>query len=194
MSFKLNSNISSYLILNLKSFLLNKSSITCLTGAGISTASGIPDYRGINGSYKKGHKPMIHHEFITSNNSRKRYWLRSMAGYKYLSNTNPSKGHYSLTKLQELGIIKNIITQNVDNLHEKAQSKNILHLHGFIHDVKCLNCGNVTSRGDYQKRLEEHNQSYVKFINDSQDITQIRADGDLDLKTVDLTDVSISIV
>jgi NAD-dependent SIR2 family protein deacetylase len=171
-------------------FLKYKKNIVCVTGAGISTASGIPDYRGENGSYKKGHKPMIHSDFISKESSRKRYWTRSMAGYKYLAQASPNLAHHSLRSLEEMGILRHIITQNVDGLHQKAGSKGVLDLHGRIGEVKCLSCAAVSSRSDFQHHLEQSNERVVKAIQENENQEEIRADGDMNLDHLDLTQVS----
>lgn len=172
-------------------FLISKKNLICLTGAGISTASGIPDYRGENGSYKRGHKPMIHSEFVKSDISRKRYWTRSMAGYKYLAKAKPNKAHNSLVTLEKMGILKHIITQNVDSLHQKAGSMSVLDLHGRIEEIQCLSCQNVSSRTSFQTLLEEKNPSFIKLIEAKETNDEIRADGDMNVDHIDLTNVSL---
>ena len=103
---------------DLTSFLKPKKSCLVITGAGCSTESGIPDYRGPNGSYKRGHKPIMHNDFVSndSDHSRKRYWARSMPGWSSFMNAQPNEVHYSLAKLEYKGIVKTIVTQNVDRL------------------------------------------------------------------------------
>ena len=199
-------------------YLKKKQNLVCITGAGISTASGIPDYRGINGSYSRGHRPMKHQEFISSEKSRKRYWIRSMGGYQHMRNAKPNLGHESIMKLSSLGIIKNIITQNVDNLHGIAAASaaatrtisstsssvssisgptipsiDIINLHGVLHEVKCLSCSEILSRNSFQNLLENLNPSFVKLLETFDHQNEIiRADGDMNVENVDLTHVRSS--
>jgi hypothetical protein len=192
-------------------FLRTKRNVVCITGAGVSTASGIPDYRGVNGSYRKGHKPMVHSEFMSSHSSRQRYWSRSMKGFRYLGDAEPNDAHNSIRDLQRRGAIKHIITQNVDGLHSKAGSEGVLNIHGRIDEVKCMACNNVTSRHDFQDILESHNPSFLeetskvsmglatdssspfpplKPLPSSEDLDKVRADGDLELDpSVDISKV-----
>lgn len=182
-------SIDSHLFSKFINFLQSKKNLVCLTGAGISTASGIPDYRGENGSYKKGHKPMIHSEFVTSDLSRKRYWTRSMAGYKYLSSAKPNAAHRALVSLEKMDIVKHIITQNVDSLHQKAGSSSVLDLHGRIEEIRCLSCHQLSSRRSFQKILEDKNPSFIKVIESKENNQEIRADGDMNVDHLDLTTV-----
>lgn len=184
-------SIESHVLENIVSFLTTQSNVVCITGAGVSTASGIPDYRGVNGSYKKGHKPMIHHDFITHESARKRYWSRSMSGFKYLSNATPNIAHKSLASLQRKGRITKLITQNVDGLHQKAGTENVLNLHGRIDTVKCLSCGFTTSRQEFQLDLERVNASLSKILKEKEHILKIRADGDMDLESFDLSEFQV---
>jgi NAD+-dependent protein deacetylase sirtuin 4 len=194
----------------LTNFLKRKQNLVCITGAGISTASGIPDYRGINGSYSRGHRPMQHHEFITHEKARKRYWIRSMGGYQHMKNAKPNLGHESLVRLFHLGIVKNIITQNVDNLHDTAAASSIvthpstmtssspapsiINLHGVIHEVQCLSCREISSRSHFQNLLENLNPSFVKLLETFDHKNEIiRADGDMNVENVDLTNVRSSL-
>lgn len=98
----------------LHSFLEHFKNVAIITGAGISTGSGIPDYRGPNGSYKKGHKPMVHDEFVRSDIRRKRYWARSILGWDSFNRAMPNDAHYALAQLQMMKGNRTIITQNVD--------------------------------------------------------------------------------
>jgi NAD-dependent deacetylase sirtuin 4 len=172
-------------------FLRPKRNVVCITGAGVSTASGIPDYRGVNGSYRKGHKPMVHSDFMGCNASRQRYWSRSMSGFRVLGNAKPNAAHIAIRQLQQRGVIKHIITQNVDGLHTKAGSLGVLNIHGRIDEVRCMTCHEVTCRHAFQSELEAHNPSFVTKAPSSNEITtkdDIRADGDIELDPS--TDVS----
>jgi NAD-dependent SIR2 family protein deacetylase len=121
--------------------LLRPGGVVCITGAGISTASGIPDYRGPNGSYSKGHVPVQHMEFLTNEEKRKRYWARSLIGYRYFDSRKPNTAHFALAALQKAGFVKGIVTQNVDTLHTKAGSSPVIDLHGTNDKVECQSCG-----------------------------------------------------
>ena len=156
----------------------SRSNVVCITGAGLSTESGIPDYRGFNGSYKKGHKPMIHDEFMRYEHSRQRYWGRSLAGYSYFSSREPNGGHYALTQMEHLGKIgvsiseqkskdgKNktisIITQNVDYLHQESGSNHVIELHGRGKRLVCMHCGTHHCRHEFHEKLEYLNQNWIK--------------------------------
>ncbi|CAM9892993.1 unnamed protein product, partial [Discosporangium mesarthrocarpum] len=138
-----------------------KGEAVVLTGAGISTDSGIPDYRGPNGSYSRGHKPMMHDEFIRSEKNRKRYWARSVFGWNSFANARPNNAHYALANLESQGRIKGVITQNVDSLHQMAGSSEVLHLHGRNDKVKCLSCGFKSSRHQHQDSIARLNAHWV---------------------------------
>jgi len=126
-----------------------------LTGAGVSTDSGLPDYRGPNGAYtKKGFTPMTYQRFLSSVYERQRYWARSMSYWKQFSSTKPNQIHMILSQLHK---IHHIVTQNVDNLHYKAGSNNVTELHGSLYQVICLNCQSIVSRDHYQNELIEMN-------------------------------------
>ncbi len=140
-----------------------------ITGAGISTESGIPDYRSANGAYSRGFKPMTHQQFMASEENRSRYWYRSFAGWQAFSAMNPNKAHIALAKLQKHGYIERIITQNVDRLHQKggADPNTVLELHGTTHQVTCMNCRNVFPRDIMQEWLSSHNEGILKRVNDT---------------------------
>ena len=97
--------------------------VVVITGAGLSTESGVPDYRSPKGSYSKGHKPMLHQEFMGDDKNRKRYWARSLVGFAMFDNTKPNEAHHALAALEESEHISHLITQNVDELHTMAGSK-----------------------------------------------------------------------
>jgi NAD-dependent deacetylase sirtuin 4 len=137
--------------------------VIALTGAGISTDSGIPDYRGVNGSYKKGHKPMMHQEFIKSQNNRQRYWARSLEGYPTIGLAQPNAGHDALAILERDGPVQHIITQNVDGLHTLAGSSEVTELHGSVRRVICLACQQTQSRDEYQQQLLDANHAWIEY-------------------------------
>lgn len=127
--------------------------LVVLTGAGLSTESGIPDYRSPAGSYSKGHKPMQHDEFVGSTAARVRYWSRSMRGWGPFSSAVPNAGHRSLAALERAGLLQLLISQNVDGLHSKAGHREVIELHGTSHTVRCLACGATETRKSLQARL-----------------------------------------
>ena len=171
--------------------------IVCITGAGLSTESGIPDYRSPNGAYSAGFKPMTHQvgptervanrvlgsspprshsrfcshpdrlshtqDFMRTGaeglRNRKRYWIRSFAGWSSFSGMEPNTGHVALAQLQHSGYIRQIITQNVDRLHHKAGSseETVLELHGTTHQVRCMDCDTVYPREDVQRLIVRMN-------------------------------------
>lgn len=164
-------------------FLWDKKHVTCLTGAGVSTDSGIPDYRGINGSYKKGHKPMIHTDFMKKMSSRKRYWARSLGGWKTFSRSAPNPTHFALSQLEAAGHIQYLITQNVDRLHQSAGSIKVCDLHGRNDRVKCQSCHLSTSRRLFQSQVAQMNTKAVEAIRQAQlNDESLRADGDAEIE------------
>lgn len=132
--------------------VLNKHKTLILSGAGISTESGIPDYRGPQSS-QKPHKPMRYQQFLASPEARQRYWARSLQGWKLIADAEPNQGHKVLADLERLGKLQAVLTQNVDGLHQKAGSKQVLELHGRLSQVICLNCGWLEPRERLQRRL-----------------------------------------
>lgn len=137
-------------------FLAHHRRVLVLTGAGISTGSGIPGYRDEEGQ-RRGSLPTQGPEFRKSAYARKRYWARSMAGYPMLAAAQPNAGHLALAALQARGAIGAVMTQNVDGLHQKAGSSDVLELHGNIHAVVCLDCHARYSRPFVQTLLMEAN-------------------------------------
>lgn len=130
-----------------------------LSGAGISTGSGIPDYRDEHGQWKR-RQPLTHQDFLHSEAARRRYWARSMMGWPLMANARPNAGHEALARLQALGYIESLVTQNVDGLHQRAGSSGVTELHGGLAQVVCLACGLRSSRAELQARLEAHNPHF----------------------------------
>ena len=157
----------------LVSFLRGKRNVCVVTGAGVSTESGIPDYRGPLGSYKLGHKPMVHQDFVTKEAARKRYWARSMLGWATFSQAAPNDGHYALAVLESLGVVGMVVTQNVDRLHQKSGSVNVIDLHGRNDRVSCLSCGCNLARRQVQQQIDLLNPTFRERID--AEVTRIRA-------------------
>ncbi|MDQ3715792.1 MAG: NAD-dependent deacetylase [Actinomycetota bacterium] len=141
--------------------LLGSGRAVALTGAGISTDSGIPDYRGPGSPSRT---PMTISEFGTGEEARQRYWARSHGGYARMTRALPNDGHLAMADLERLGAIRGLITQNVDDLHRAAGSQNVIDLHGRIADVICLDCAARTHRYELQHRLAELNPGFVERV------------------------------
>lgn len=132
------------------------SDFVVLTGAGISTASGIPDYRDSDG-VRRGRQPMMYQEFLSAPESRRRYWARAMLGWPRVRVARPNAAHEALASLQSHGRISGLITQNVDTLHDQAGSHDVIELHGSLHRVLCLDCGQRGERDAIQQLMEAQN-------------------------------------
>ena len=137
-------------------FLAPLRRVLVLTGAGISTASGIPDYRGADG-VRRGKAPVQGPEFRQCEAVRKRYWARSMVGYPALARAAPNPAHWAIANLQTDARLGDLITQNVDGLHQRAGSHPVIELHGNVHAVVCLDCHARFSRRFVQTLLEQLN-------------------------------------
>ena len=140
--------------------LLSEGGVLVLTGAGVSTESGIPDYRDERGQWKRS-PPMQYRDFIGSEARRRRYWARSLLGFKVLGNARPSSAHRLLADWEQRGFVSAVVTQNVDGLHQAAGSRNVIDLHGRIDRVVCLACGNQSSRRALQRELEQMNPDWA---------------------------------
>jgi NAD-dependent SIR2 family protein deacetylase len=131
-----------------------------LGGAGVSTASGIPDYRDAEGQ-RKGRDPVMLQDFLKSETMRRRYWARNMIGWPIVSRARPNAAHRALAALATLGHVEQLVTQNVDGLHTQAGSADVIELHGNIGQVVCLGCGRRETRAAIQQRLEADNPDWV---------------------------------
>ncbi|MCK9250722.1 MAG: NAD-dependent protein deacetylase [Solirubrobacteraceae bacterium] len=158
--------------------LLAAGDVLVLTGAGISTESGIPDYRGPDGLRRV--RPMQHDEFVGSSDARRRYWARSFVGWQRMASVRPNAGHLALTRLQRAGRVGSVITQNVDGLHQRAGTRDVIELHGALADVLCLTCDARSRRDALDERMRRDNPSFV--VTDG----GIRPDGDVSLHDLDV--------
>ena len=127
-----------------------------ITGAGISQPSGIPTYRDHLGNWQRSN-PIHHQDFIDHARARQRYWLRSAIGWTYVAKALPNSAHQQLAKLEAMGFVNLLVTQNVDRLHQSAGHQNVIDLHGRLDRVKCLNCSQFENRKDLQSRLLRSN-------------------------------------
>jgi len=160
--------------------LLERRRVLTLTGAGISTESGIPDYRGPDG--KRRVTPMQYSEFVGSSQARQRYWARSYVGWQRFNLARPNAGHEAVAELQRAGRLGAVITQNVDGLHQAAGATDVTELHGALARVVCLTCGDRSSRWDLDERMRATNPSFEVTSN------EIRPDGDIALNELDVAD------
>lgn len=132
--------------------LVRGRNVVVLAGAGCSTESGIPDYRGSEGRLRE-RSPIQYGEFVGRPEARVRYWARSAVGWPRFSATRPNPGHEALARLEEGGVVRGIITQNVDGLHQAAGSRRVVELHGSLAFVRCLDCGDRPGRDAVQERI-----------------------------------------
>ncbi|MEO6169879.1 MAG: NAD-dependent protein deacetylase, partial [Lysobacter sp.] len=151
-----------------------------LTGAGISTNSGIPDYRGANGEWK-GRSPMTYQDFVGDPAKRARYWARSFVGWPSVAGALPNRAHGALVRLEAEGRLSALVTQNVDGLHSRAGHKEVIDLHGRIGVVVCLGCDRRMDRAVVQHDLR------LRYPGWSKHTSAAAPDGDADLEDVDLT-------
>ncbi|WP_238695357.1 Sir2 family NAD-dependent protein deacetylase [Ornithinimicrobium flavum] len=150
--------------------------VVALTGAGMSTASGIPDYRGPDGQRRV--TPMQHAEFVGSSEARRRYWARAFAGWERFVAARPNLAHRCVARLERAGLVDHVITQNVDGLHQEAGSRRVLELHGSLARVECLDCSERTTREQVHAWLTEANPGFLRRASDP---AQVRPDGDVAL-------------
>ncbi|KAL3721359.1 hypothetical protein ACJRO7_033792 [Eucalyptus globulus] len=148
---------------SLHQFFESSTKLVVLTGAGMSTECGIPDYRSPNGAYSTGFRPITHQEFVRSKRARRRYWARSYAGWRKFTTAQPSAAHYALASLEKAGRIDFMITQNVDRLHHRAGS-NPLEIHGTVYTVICIDCGFSFCRNLFQEELKALNPKWAAAI------------------------------
>ncbi|WLI91305.1 NAD-dependent protein deacetylase [Massilia sp. R2A-15] len=170
----------------LDAFLAQHQSILVISGAGVSTASGIPDYRGRDG-VRRGNPPVQGPEFRKLEAVRKRYWARSMVGYPTLARAMPNAAHIALADLQAAGRIASVMTQNVDGLHQRAGSRGVLELHGNIHHVVCLDCQAGFSRAHVQDVLAALNPGVTGAV------AAAAPDGDAHLEPEALADFQVPV-
>ncbi|WP_413320064.1 Sir2 family NAD-dependent protein deacetylase [Agrococcus sp. 1P02AA] len=153
--------------------LLRGRRIAVLTGAGISTDSGIPDYRG-EGAPRR--TPMVFEAFRTSEDARRRYWAGSHLGWRRFTSVHPNDGHRALARLEQAGLITGIATQNVDDLHERSGSREVVHVHGRMHTVSCLDCGRTYDRERIAEDIERRNPWIVV-----PEQVRLQPDGDVEI-------------
>jgi len=133
--------------------------VLILSGAGLSTESGIPDYRGPTGLARRA-QPMTYQAFTGSAAARRRYWARSYLGWRHIARAAPNDGHRALAEMSRRGLLTGIITQNVDGLHQTAGAFGVTELHGSLHRVICLSCGQRTARAELDQRLAAANPGW----------------------------------
>jgi NAD-dependent deacetylase sirtuin 4 len=164
--------------------------LVVLTGAGVSTDSGVPDYRGPTGIYKrnKDYKPITYQQFMASEAFRKRYWGRSFLGWPKLQSALPNGTHLHLTELERRGLARPLMTQNVDGLHSKSGSSHVLELHGTLSKVQCQSCGFTESRETFQRILGDLNPELDEWGRLQRDqsgpdvASSVNPDGDFELR------------
>ncbi|MFF7934348.1 NAD-dependent protein deacetylase [Streptomyces sp. NPDC007940] len=163
---------------------LGAGGVLVLSGAGISTESGIPAYRGEGGSLNR-HTPMTYQDFTASPQARRRYWARSHLGWRTFGRARPNAGHQAVAAFARHGLLSGVITQNVDGLHQAAGAEGVVELHGSLARVRCLACDDVTSRRDLAVRLEEANAAFAPVA------AEINPDGDADLSDDQVADFRV---
>ncbi|HJE51000.1 MAG TPA: NAD-dependent protein deacetylase [Tessaracoccus flavescens] len=158
--------------------LIDGRSTMVLTGAGMSTGSGLPDYRGADAVPRS---PMTYQEFTGSDLSRRRYWARSTVGWRWFDAARPNTAHHALVALGERTPLSGVVTQNVDGLHQEAGSSPVLDLHGNLSRVLCLTCGDVTERSALQETLLEMNPDFAGRLEELSQESMTAPDGDAEV-------------
>jgi NAD-dependent SIR2 family protein deacetylase len=162
----------------LRGFLDAHRRVFVLTGAGISTNSGIPDYRDADGQWKRT-PPITYQAFVQEPRARARYWARSFVGWPVVARARPNGAHAALARLQQRGRLSALVTQNVDGLHSRAGHREVIDLHGRIDQVVCLECAMTVPREQVQEQLATQNPDWTALH------AHAAPDGDADLDGVD---------
>lgn len=158
--------------------LVGDGGVVVLSGAGLSTESGIPDYRGPSASDRVVN-PMTYQEFVSSPVGRRRYWARSHLGWRVIARAAANRGHEAVAALQERGLVDGVVTQNVDGLHTAGGARHVVELHGNLDRVVCLACGDLTPRDELSVRLHEVNAGWdERWVSSARGVNP---DGDVDL-------------
>ncbi|KQP35333.1 NAD-dependent protein deacetylase [Pseudorhodoferax sp. Leaf274] len=164
----------------LAAFVARHARLLVLTGAGVSTESGIPDYRDANGDWKRP-QPVTYQAFTGEEATRKRYWARSLLGWSTMAHAQPGAAHLALARLEAAGRVELLLTQNVDGLHGAAGSQRVVDLHGRIDTVVCLGCGTRSPRAALQLELVARNPAFAGLS------AGAAPDGDADLELADFS-------
>lgn len=174
----LNAPIATLAVSQLR-MLVAAGDVVVLSGAGLSTESGIPDYRGPSGALRR-HAPMTYRAFVSDAVARHRYWARSYLGWPQIEGARPNDGHRAVAALQAVGALSGVITQNVDGLHQAAGTRDVVELHGGLDRTVCLGCGDRASRRDLDDRLRAANPGFRV------DVDKVNPDGDVELSDAEL--------
>ena len=176
--------------LEIQNFINDAGKLLCLTGAGLSTESGIPDYRsaGVGLYARTNRRPMQYQDFIKNSSNRQRYWARNFTGWPQFSSFEPNASHKALSKWEKSGKLHSLVTQNVDALHTKAGNKNVFELHGCTHRVICLSCDLKLPRLELQEMFHELNPTWDITTN------EIAPDGDVLLTDDQIKSFKVNII
>lgn len=155
-----------------------------LTGAGVSAESGVPTYRNSEGVWQRK-QPVTHQDFIAQHSARQRFWSRNMVGWRFMLDAQPNSAHRALVRLEQLGVVSCLVTQNVDGLHQRAGSQAVIDLHGRVDTVSCMACGLNQPRAAIQTWLERHNPEYSVLAG------AIAPDGDADIDQLDYSSMQV---
>ena len=161
--------------------------VVVLSGAGLSTESGIPDYRGPTGMARSA-TPMTYQAFTRDPAARRRYWARSHLGWRTIGEARPNGGHRAVARLQALARVDGIITQNVDGLHQAGGAHGVVELHGNLSRITCLGCGELTARQAHTDRLDAANPGFAAAV------TAVNPDGDVEIDDAELDGFRVAIV
>jgi NAD-dependent SIR2 family protein deacetylase len=165
---------------DLQDFIDRHRRLFILTGAGCSTRSGIPDYRDVDGQWKRA-QPVTYQAFMGEEKTRRRYWARSLIGWRRVRDAQPNNAHRALARLEAMSRSELLLTQNVDRLHQAAGSTRVIDLHGRIDRVRCMDCERRSPREELQEELGRLNTDWLDF-----DATEA-PDGDADLEGMDFS-------
>ena len=161
--------------LRLAAFITENPNLMLLTGAGVSTDSGIPDYRDGEGAWKRK-QPVQHQDFMTSQSTRQRYWGRSLIGWPVIRNASPNPAHFHIAEFERLTVSGLVVTQNVDRLHQRAGTQSVVDLHGRADEVICMDCGYRCDRDEVHERCHDMNPAFHRYH------ASTAPDGDADLE------------